>query len=340
MRQIVIPRHGGPDVLEVRESPDPTPGAGEVRVRVEAVGVNFADILARMGVYPGAPPLPSVVGFEAAGHIDAAGDGVPSDQVGLPVIALAGSGAYADVLCLPASQVFARPDGMSAEHGAAAPVAYLTAYVGLCVMGSLNPGERVLVQNAGGGVGLAALDICLLRGAIVYGTASPWKHEALRDLGAAACIDYRSEDVPREIERLTGGEGVHIVLDPLGGDSWKSSYRCLCPTGRLVIFGMSRGTPGKTGGRLGMLKALMRVPWLTLNPMRLLGDSRAVVGVNLQQLHRRPDDAQRWMGELLGWYEAGRLRPRVDRVFPFDRASEAHHYIQDRKNFGKVLLVP
>ena len=340
MRQIVIPRHGGPDVLEVRESPDPTPGPGEVRVRVEAVGVNFADILARMGVYPGAPPLPSVVGFEAAGHIDAAGDGVSSDQVGLPVIALTGSGAYADVLCLPASQVFARPDGMSAEHGAAAPVAYLTAYVALCVMGSLKPGERVLVQNAGGGVGLAALDICLLQGAIVYGTASPWKHEALRDLGAAACIDYRSEDIPREIERLTGTEGVHIALDPLGGESWKSSYRCLCPTGRLVIFGMSRGALGETGGRLGMLKALFRIPWLTLNPMRLLRDSRAVVGVNLQQLRGRPGDARRWMAELLGWYEAGRLRPRVDRIFPFERAAEAHHYIQDRRNFGKVLLVP
>ncbi|MFW6088344.1 MAG: synaptic vesicle VAT-1 family membrane protein [Gemmatimonadota bacterium] len=340
MRQIVIPRHGGPDVLEVRESADSAPGPGEVRVRVEAVGVNFADILARMGVYPNAPPLPSVVGFEAAGHIDAVGDGVSGDRIGLPVIALAGSGAYSDVLCLPEGQVFARPDGMSAEQGAASPVAYLTAYVALCVMGSLSPGERVLVQNAGGGVGLAALDICLLRDATAYGTASAWKHDALRELGAAECIDYRSADVAAEIERLTGGEGVHVVLDPLGGASWKASYRCLCSTGRLVIFGMSRGAPGKTGGRVGMLKALLRVPWLTLNPMRLLGDSRAVVGVNLQQLRGRPDDVRRWMGELLGWYEAGRLRPRVDRVFPFDRAAEAHHYVQDRKNFGKVLLVP
>jgi len=260
--------------------------------------------------------------------------------VGLPVIALTGSGAYADVLCLPESQVFARPDGMSAEDGAAAPVAYLTAYVALCVMGSLNAGERVLIHNAGGGVGLAALDICRLRDATAYGTASSWKHDALRERGAAGCIDYRSQDVAREIDRITGGEGVHVVLDPLGGDSWKSSYRCLCPTGRLVIFGMSRGALGETGGRLGMLKALFRIPWLTLNPMRLLRDSRAVVGVNLQQLRGRPGDARRWMAELLGWYEAGLLRPRIDRVFSFDQAAEAHHYIQDRKNFGKVLLVP
>lgn len=340
MRQVVIPRHGGPDVLEVRESPDPTPGRGEVRVRVEAAGINFADIMARMGLYPEAPPLPAVVGFEAAGRIDAVGEGVDADLRGLPVIALTGSGAYSDVLCLPVARVFPRPGGMSAEDGAAIPVVYLTAYVALCVMGSLNRGERVLVQNAGGGVGLAALDICRLRGATVYGTASAWKHEELRERGAASCIDYRTADVRADLMRLTDGEGVHVVLDPLGGDSWKTSYACLCPTGRLVIFGMSRGAARESGSKLDMLKALIRVPWLTLNPMSLLRDSRAVVGVNLQQIRGRDEDARRWMGELLGWYEAGALRPHVDRVFPFDEAADAHRYIQERRNLGKVLLVP
>lgn len=340
MRQIVIPRHGEPEVLEVRESPDPLPAAGEVRVRVEASGINFADILARMGLYPEAPPLPAVVGFEAAGRIDAVGDGVSPDLLDLPVIALGGSGGYADVLCVSEDRVFARPGGMSAEEGAAMPVVYLTAYVALCVMGSLSEGERVLIQNAGGGVGLAALDICGVRGATAYGTASPWKHDALRERGAAACIDYRSQDFAAEIERITGGEGVHVVLDPLGADSWKKSYGCLCPTGRLVIFGMSRGAPNASAGKLDMVKALVKVPWLTLNPMRLLGDSRAVVGVNLQRIRDRPEDARRWMGELLGWWEAGRLRPRIDRTFPFEEAAEAHRYIQERKNLGKVLLIP
>ena len=340
MRQIVIPRHGGPDVLELRESPDPPPGAGEVRVRVEAVGVNFADIMARMGLYPDAPALPAVVGFEAAGRIDAVGPGVSGDLGGLPVVALTPSGAYSDVLCLPESRVFPRPTGMSAEHGAALPVAYLTAYVALHVMGSLNPGERVLVHNAGGGVGLAALDVCRLRDATVYATASGWKHEALRERGAAACIDYREADFEDEVRRLTAGEGVHVALDPLGGDSWKKSYRCLCSTGRLVIFGLSRGAGRETRSWLGALSTLARIPWLSLNPLRLLGDCRAVVGVNLQRLGGRQAEAARWMSEILAWYEAGALRPRVDRTFPFEEAGAAHRYIQDRKNLGKVLLVP
>lgn len=340
MRQVVIPRHGPPEVLEVRESPDPEPGPGEVRVRVEAAGVNFADVLARMGLYPEAPDLPAVVGFEAAGRIDAVGEGVDGGRVGEPVIALTGHGAYTDVLCLPVDRVFRRPDGLPAEEAAAMPVVYLTAHVALRVMGSLNPGERVLVHNAGGGVGLAALDLCRIHGATAYGTASPWKHDALRERGAEACIDYRSLDFEEEIDRITGGEGVHLVLDPLGGESWKKSYRCLAPTGRLVIFGISEGAPGKERSWLHLLRTMFRLPWLALHPMRLLRDSRAVVGVNLQRIRGKPAEARRWTEELFGRWEAGEIRPRVDRTFPFSEAADAHAYLQDRRNLGKVVLVP
>jgi NADPH:quinone reductase-like Zn-dependent oxidoreductase len=340
MRQVVIPRHGPPEVLEVRESPDPEPGPGEVRVRVEAAGINFADILARMGLYPEAPDPPAVVGFEAAGRVDAVGEGADEGLLGAPVVALQGAGCYADTLCLPARRVFRRPDGMGAEEAAAMPVVYLTAYVALVVMGSLDEGERVLVQNAGGGVGLAALDLCRLHGATVYGTASPWKHDELRDRGAAEAIDYRSLDVEEEVDRITDGEGVHVALDPVGGKSWKTSYRCLCATGRLVIFGLSAGATGERRSWIEALGTLARVPWLTLNPMKLLADSRAVVGVNLQQIRDRPDDARRWTERILDWYREGELRPRVDRTFPFHEAAAAHRYIQDRRNLGKVVLTP
>lgn len=340
MRQVVVPRHGPPEVLELRESPDPEPAPGELRLRVEAVGINFADLLARMGLYPEAPPLPAVPGFEAAGTVDAVGEGVAEERLGEPVIVLTGSGAYADVLCVPEVRVFRRPEGMSATEAAALPVVYLTAHVALNVMGSLKEGERVLVHNAGGGVGLAALDLCRIRGATAYGTASPWKHEALRERGAADCIDYRSLDFEEELLRITDGEGVHLALDPLGGDSWRKSYRCLCPTGRLVIFGMSRAAPGEERSWWRVLKALAGVPWLSLNPMRLAGDSRAVVGVNLQRIRSRPEDARRWAGELFAWYEAGEIRPAVDRTFPFSEAAAAHRYVQERRNLGKVVLVP
>lgn len=327
-------------MLEVREAPDPEPGVGEVRVRVEAAGINFADVLARMGLYPEAPDPPAVVGFEAAGRVDAVGEGADEGFLGAPVVALRGAGCYSDTLCLPADRVFRRPDGMGAEEGAALPVVYLTAYVALVVMGSLQEGERVLVHNAGGGVGLAALDLCRLHGATVYGTASPWKHDEIRDRGAAEAIDYRSLDFEEEVDRITGGEGVHVVLDPIGGESWKRSYRCLCATGRLVIFGLSAGARGERRSWVGALATLARVPWVTLNPMKLLADSRAVVGVNLQQIRDRPDDARRWTERLLGWYREGKLRPRVDRTFPFAEAAAAHRYIQDRRNLGKVVLTP
>lgn len=340
MRQVVIPRHGPPEVLELRESPDPAPGPGEVRVRVEAAGINFADILARMGLYPEAPDPPAVVGFEVAGRVDAVGEGVAEEWLGRPVIGLTGHGGYADVLCLPASRVFPRPQGMSAGEGAALPVVYLTAYVALVVMGSLSEGERVLVHNAGGGVGLAALELCRIRGATAYGTASPWKHGALRERGAAEVIDYRSLDFEEEVGRITDGEGVDVVLDPLGGESWKKSYRCLRPTGRLVIFGMSSGAPGKRRSWIDALRALVRVPWLALNPLRLLSDSRAVVGVNLQRIRKDPERARAWTERLLEWYREGELHPRVDRAFPLAEAAEAHRYIQDRRNLGKVVLVP
>jgi len=340
MRQIVIPEYGPPEVLEVRESPDPDPGPGELRVRVGAAGINFADILARMGLYPEAPALPAVVGFEAAGRVDAVGEGVERSWIDTAVVVLRGHGCHADTLCVSEERVFRRPEGMRVEEGAALPVVYLTAHVALSVMGSLSAGERVLVHNAGGGVGLAALDLCRIRGATAYGTASAWKHDEIRDRGAAETIDYRSRDFEEEIERITGGAGVHLVLDPLGGASWKKSYRCLCPTGRLVVFGLSAGATGRKRSWLRALRAAARVPWLTLNPLRLLGDCRAVVGVNLQRVRERPTDARRWMERLFVWWREGELRPRVDATFPFDEAAAAHRYIQDRRNLGKVLLVP
>jgi NADPH:quinone reductase-like Zn-dependent oxidoreductase len=339
MRQIWISRSGPPEVLQLREAADPSPGSGEVRVRVKASGINFADIMARLGLYADAPKLPAVVGYEIAGDIDAVGDGV-GRNLGEKVLAMTRFGGYSDVVCVPEDQAVPLPEGMSYEQGAAIPVNYLTAYQMLIQMGSLKSGERVLVHSAAGGVGLAAIDLCRIHGAEVLGTASPSKHDLLRQRGVTHAIDYRRQDYEAEVKRITGGRGVHIVLDAMGGEHWKKGYRCLAPTGRLVMFGFSSAAPGKSRSLLALGKALLRSPMFSLNPPRLINDNKALIGVNLGHLWEESDMLLGWLQQLLAWYREGKIEPTVGERFAFTEAAAAHHYIQDRKNIGKVVLLP
>src|SRR6516162_4456834 len=248
MRQIWITRIGPPEVLEVKEAPDPEPKAGEVRIRVEASGVNFADIMGRLGIYPDLPPIPVVPGYEVSGQIDAVGAGVAPDWAGRDVLAATRFGGYADTVCVPIKQVFARPPGMSALEGASIPVNYFTAWQLIVVMGGLKANETVLIHSAGGGVGIAATQIAKHIGARVIGTASAAKHAELRALGTDHLIDYRNEDFEARTRQITGGRGVELILDPVGGDSLKKGFRLLAPTGRLGVFGASSAATNKSGG--------------------------------------------------------------------------------------------
>ncbi|MFP4324047.1 MAG: alcohol dehydrogenase catalytic domain-containing protein, partial [Anaerolineales bacterium] len=193
MRQIWIPKAGPPDVLTVREAPDPQPQAGEVRVRVAYSGVNFADVLARMGLYPDAPPLPTVVGYEVSGTVEALGEGVASDWDGARVMVLTRFGGYSDVVCVSTEQVWRLPDTITLENAAALPVNALTAYQMLVAMGRVNPGDKVLVHGAAGGVGWIAVQMAQILGATVYGTASPGKHQDLFQIGVEECLNYRQD---------------------------------------------------------------------------------------------------------------------------------------------------
>jgi NADPH:quinone reductase-like Zn-dependent oxidoreductase len=216
MRQVFITRHGAPEVLEVREATDPVPGAGHVRIRVCAAGVNFADILARLGVYPDAPKPPAVVGYEVAGYIDAVGPRVTHRHEGNRVMALTRFGGYADRVVVPAAFTFPVPARLSEAEAAAVPVNYLTALLALYRMANISAGETVLVHGAAGGVGIAATQLARLRRAIIIGTASASKHETLRAFGVDYAID-RDADVAAEVRRFTKDRGVDVVLDPLGG---------------------------------------------------------------------------------------------------------------------------
>lgn len=338
MRQVWITRRGGPEVLEVRDAPDPEPRAGEVRIRVAASGINFADILARMGLYPDAPPLPAVVGYEVAGSVDRVGAGVSGLNEGTRVVALTKFGGYSDVVTVPARQVLPLPDSVSFEQAAAIPVNYLTAWLMLVHLGNARTGDRVLVHAAAGGVGLAALQIARWRGAEVIGTASASKHERLRAMGIAHAIDYRTTDFEDEVRRLTNGRGVEIALDGVGGESFRKSYRSLSKMGRLFVYGLSSAAPSKRRRLLAVLTAFFRTPRFHL--LSLMRRNRGVLGVNLGDLWDRGELLLGILKEILNLVARGTFEPIVDRTFPFDRAADAHAYIQDRKNFGKVLLVP
>jgi NADPH:quinone reductase-like Zn-dependent oxidoreductase len=340
MRQVWIPRVGPPAVLEVREAPDPEPVAGEVRIRVAASGINFADCLARMGLYPDAPKPPVVVGYEVAGEVDRVGPGVDQVTVGERVVAVTRFGGYSDVVTVPAAQVLSIPPNVSVEKAAALPVNYLTAWIMLVWLGNLHPGERVLVHAVAGGVGQAAVQICRWRGGTVIGTASASKHPRLKESGVAHCIDYTTQDFETEIQRITDGQGVDIVLDAVGGRSFTKSYRCLGPLGRLFVFGASSFAPRTTRIRNApaAVRGFLSLP--SYRPISLMNDNRGVFGVNLGHLFDRGELLARMLRDIMRLTADEEFTPVVDRIFPFDRAAEAHAYIQRRKNFGKVLLAP
>lgn len=340
MRQIWITKAGPPEVLQIKETDDPTPGPGEVTVRVEASGINFADIMARMGAYPDLPGIPYVVGYEVAGKVEQLGEGVDPDLAGKDVVCLTRFGGYSDVVVLPTAQVFVRPPGLDAHTAAGMPVNYLTAWQLIVAMGSLKPYETVLIHSAGGGVGIAAVQIAKHIGARVIGTASESKHDYLRSIGVDHCIDYRQQDFAEEALRITDGRGVELICDPIGGDYWRKGFRALAPSGRMGMFGASATVNGKKRSLLAGLRFLWGTPWTQFNPVALMNQNKGVFGVNLGRMWGEAELASRWMREVLRLFEEGVVKPRVDTTFAFDDAPAAHHYIQDRKNVGKVLLVP
>jgi NADPH:quinone reductase-like Zn-dependent oxidoreductase len=345
MKQIVNKSTGGYDVLDVQDVPDLSPGANELLIRVKASGLNFADILARKGQYPDGPATPCVMGYEVSGIVDKVGSGVTDDWLGKEVLAITRFGGQAEQVVVDASQVHEKPARLSFEEAATLPVNYLTAWVLIVVMGGLRKGESVLIHNAGGGMGLAQLDIAKHLGATTYGTASPRKHEFLTKRGLDHAIDYRTADWHSELMKLTDDRGVELITDPLGGNHWKKSYKALRSTGRLGMFGIStassRTESGSSGSfltKLSLLKAVIGMP--IYHPLPLLDKNRGVFGVNLGHLWHEGDKAAQWMKEILTGVDDGWINPHVDTTFSFNEIDDAHRYIEERKNIGKVILKP
>lgn len=325
-------------MLKVQQKPDPTPREDQVVIRVRAAGLNFADILSRQGLYPDSPKKPCVMGYEVSGVVEEVGKNVDSSWKGKSVAAMTRFGGQSDMVVVKAMQIFEKPETLTFEQAAAIPVNYLTAYALLVVMGSLHEGESVLIHNAGGGVGLAAIEIAKKIGAVTYGTASPGKHQFLTERGLDHAIDYRKQDWFPVLKDLTGGRGVDLVIDPIGGAHWKKSYAALRATGRLGMFGISAVSANGLSGKLNMLKAAIQTP--RFHPFALLNKNRGVFGLNLGHMWHEPEKVAVWMREILRGVEEGWINPYVDRSFSFEEAGAAHRYLEERKNIGKVVLVP
>lgn len=338
MEAIQAEEFGDSDVLEPVEVDRPEPGPGEVRIEVEAAGINFADLMQRRGEYPGGPESAFTPGMEAAGTVDAVGEGV-SLPIGKRVVAMLGRGGYAEYAIADSESIFPVPGGMSFEEAAGVPVQFLTAHGCLFGWGGLEGGdgtgdddrgraggraERVLIHAAAGGVGTAAVQLASRAGAEVFGTASSAdKLELAAELGCDHLVNYTETSFVDEIRELTGGEGVDLVLDGVGGETFERSLKALVPFGRVVTYGVASGRPGR------------------VETPEVFFRNASVVGFHLgRALQYDPSRVLGAMPKLTEGFDAGELGVVVGETFPLADADEAHRFIENRESSGKVVLLP
>ena len=323
MRAVVITKHGPPEVLQVQERPEPVARDGQVVIDVKAAGINFADTMARVGLYPDAPKPPCVVGYEVAGTRSDTGERVMAGTI---------FNGYAERVAVAASDALPLPDGLSFEQGAAIPVNYATAWQGLLGYGPLGAGDRVLIHAAAGGVGISATQIAKSRGAEVWGTASPGKHAACRGFGVDHPLDYTRSGWERGLPKFD------VIMDAVGGRSFRTSYKLLRPGGRLVAFGASSVMAGESRNLIAAGRAALSMP--RFNLIKQMSESKTVVGLNMLTLWKDRGTLEPWLQPLRELTDAGVIQPVVAEAFPFDRAPDAHRFIAERRNVGKVVLTP
>lgn len=321
---------------DVRETPAPHPKAGEVRIEVRSTGLNFSELMASRGLYPDAPKLPAILGYEAAGCIDEVGDGVDAKRVGQRVVALTAFGAHAQYCCVPARRAVPISNALTFATAAALPLTYLTAYHLLFFAANVRAKESVLVHMAAGGVGIAVLQLCrTVPDVVTFGTASAAKHQVLRDNGCTFPIDYHTVDYADEVRRLTDAQGIDVVLDPLGGRDTAKGYGLLRAGGRIVAYGFAN-LQSRRPNLVHTLAQVARVP--RFSPLRLMAENRGVIGVNVGHLFGR---TELMMGELkavLALYDEGKIAPVIDSVLPLERAAEGYRRMARGENVGKIVV--
>ncbi|MBI4607835.1 MAG: quinone oxidoreductase [Candidatus Rokubacteria bacterium] len=322
MKAIRVHQYGGPEVMKLEELPTPGPGAGQVRVKLEACGVNFMDIYQRSGLYKGALPL--AVGVEGTGTVEAVGPNVTDVKVGDRVAWTGVPGSYATHNLIPADRLVVLPAKLSFQDGAAAMLQGMTAHYLSHSTYPLKPGDSCLVHAAAGGVGLLLCQMAKMRGARVIGTVSTEaKAKLAREAGADAAILYTQQDFEAEVKRLTGGKGVNVVYDSVGKDTFDKSLSCLALRGYMVLFGQSSGP----------------VPPFDAQVLNAKG-SVFLTRPSLNHHTATREELLKRTGDVLGWIADGKLRLRVERTYPLGEAAEAHRALAGRQTTGKIVLLP
>ncbi|XP_022595344.1 synaptic vesicle membrane protein VAT-1 homolog [Seriola dumerili] len=336
-RALVLTGYGGYDKVKLQvKKGKPALKAGEVLVRVKACGLNFADLMARQGLYDRLPSPPVTPGMECSGVVEAVGEEVTDRKVGDKVMVLNRFGLWQEVAVVPATHTFLIPEGMSFEEAAALPVNYVTAYMMLFDFGNLRPNQSVLVHSAAGGVGIAATQLCqTVKDVTVFGTASASKHETISQGGVTHAIDYRTKDYVEEVRKISP-KGLDIILDPLGGSDTHKAYNLLKPMGKLITYGTANMLAGQKKNLLAVAKNWYHQ--FSIHTLSLIQGNKSVCGFHLGYLDGETELITQAMNTILDLYKQGKVKPRIDSTWHLEQVGDAMRKMQERNNIGKMIL--
>jgi len=337
MKAAFVRKYGGPDVFTIRDTETPKPGPEDIQIQVRAIGLNFADVLMRTGIYPNTPKPPFIPGMEFSGVISETGSKVSGLKPGDRVMGYSRTGSHAEYVVVNQKMVGLIPEEMSFEEAASFLVIYITAYHGLFTLGKLLPGEKVLVHAAAGGVGLAVIQLAKHYNAEVFGTVgSEFKQSIAKEQGLDHCINYSNENFAAVIKDITNGYGVDVIMDAVGGRVFRPGWKLLAPMGRYIIYGIADAMTKTTFSYLRTSKSLLTMPPILL--ISLISANKTIAGFNLSTLTGKTDYLRRTAEELRSLYANGVIKPIIGKIFPFEKIIDAHAHLQKRESIGKVVV--
>jgi len=337
MKAAFVTKYGGPDTLKIQETEKPEPGPDQVQIKVKAIGLNFADVLMRTGIYPNTPKPPFIPGMEFSGVVSATGANVSTVKPGQRVMGYSRTGSHAEYVVVNHSMVGPTPDSMTFEEAASFLVIYLTAYHGLFTLGKLQPNEKVLIHAAAGGVGIAVTQLAKHYNAEVFGTVgSEFKRTFAYEQGVDHCINYTNENFAPIIRQNTGNYGIDIVMDAVGGRVFRPGWKLLAPMGRYIIYGFADAMGKNSFSYIRAGKSLLTMPPVLITA--LISANKTIAGFNLSTLTGKTEYLRRVTEQILDMYAQGIVKPVIGKVFPFDQINLAHAHLQRRESIGKVVV--